>query len=506
MRRNRRFLIASSALLIGLSMACASTPARRAARRLPLTPCTLPGVDEQLVCGTYSVWEDRQARRGRKIDLNVVVVPAREPRPAAGAIFHFVGGPGGAATRRAGWYVDDPLRRTRDMVFIDQRGTGKSNGLDCEIGGDENTPGELGEIFPVADVKACRAKLEPSADLGLYTSTPAMDDYDEVRRWLGYEKITLVGGSYGSITAQTYMQRHPASVRAAYLRNVMSLERSALQDQAPNAQVTLDGMLAACAAEEACATAFPEVGAELPAVLDRLENAPAEVRVVHPLTHEEIEFTLRRDYLAEHLRRSLYYLSFARALPMAIHLAHGEPGAAPDYGPLSQLALLFDSSYSGIADGMLLTIYCSEDLPSFDPDAAIAAAEATIFGSYRIRQQIQACEHWPTGPVAKDFRHPRRLEIPTLLISGGLDPVNPPKYADQALSHLTNGLHLVIPDAHHGTSGLTKRECLWNVVEAFLERGTTDGLDTSCLESVHALPFLTDRADLEAHLEQLAGS
>lgn len=527
-RRGASVRLAPLVVLLALPLAgCRSTVdlAHVAARRPPLSPCQVEGTDERLLCGTYTVPEDRwadparsaqsgqsgqsagQAKGGRTIDLRVVVVPARAARPEPDAIFFFVGGPGGSATRRAPWHVDDPLRERRDLVFVDQRGTGGSNPLSCDLGaGGEGEPGELREIFPVEDVVACRESLSARADVRLYTTALAVDDIDEVRRWLGYERIDLVGGSYASVTVQTYLQRHPEAVRAAFSQAIISLEGSAIRDQARNAQETLDALLDACAADPGCGGAFPELRRELAELLERLERQPAPVAVTDPVTGEELRFDLRRDYLAEHLRRSLYFLDLARGLPMAIHLAHGGgdgiDGGAPDYGPLTAMALLFDHGYGGISDGMLLTVYCTEQMGTFDLDRALAEAETTVFGSFRLRQQIQACEHWPVGPLPEGFHSPRTVDVPTLLVSGELDPINPARYGEAALAHLSRGRHLIVPEAHHGLSGLVHAECVLGLQREFLERGSADGLDTSCLRTIHRQPFVTDREELDRILAE----
>lgn len=486
-----------------LCMGCtSSSPLRRAAERLPLAPCRVEGLEEKVLCGTYEVWEDRAARQGRKIPLHVVVIPSRAEPPEPDPIFHFAGGPGGAVTNWVRWSVDSPLRERRDLVFIDQRGTGRSNPLPCDLRPEDDgrERGELREIFPVARLEACRAELERHADLTLYTSELAMDDYDEVREWLGYGKINLTGGSYGSRTVQVYMQRHPETVRAAFASAIHDLRRSPLRDQAANAQATLVALFDACAAEAECGSAFPRLPAELDELLARLAEEPAVVEIVDPADGQPRRLRLHRDYVAERLRVSLYYLSFSRALPMAIHLAH-----QGDYEPLTQIGLLFDKSYSGVSYGMMLSVYCSEDMPAFDPDEAVAEAERTVFGSYRIRQQIQACEHWPSRRLPASFYTPRRLDVPTLFISGAHDPVNTAQYGEQAISDLPNGLHLVVADAHHGFGGLENQACAWQLEQEFLERGSVEGLDTSCIASMRRKPFFTERGALDKYISEVLG-
>jgi pimeloyl-ACP methyl ester carboxylesterase len=468
--------------------------------RQRLSPCHVDGVAEEVLCGTVEVWEDREAQRGRRLGLKVVVLPALGPEPAPDPIFFFAGGPGGAATQRAVYFSHRPdLRQARDIVLIDQRGTGGSNPLRCDFAtSSEPEDGRLPELFPAAAVEACRQQLSQRADLTLYTSTPAVDDYDEVRRRLGYERINLVGGSYGSRTAQLYLQRHPETVRAVALRAVMPLEHSALADQAANAQHTLEALFTACADEAACAAAFPELAARFAALLDSLTE-PRRVAITDPLTGEARTLVVSRDRLVESLRTLLYDLDSAHALPFALHRAAGG-----DLAPFAHLMALDDRGWGQLATGMLLSVYCGEDLPTFDVDAALKRAEATVFGAYRLRQQVEACAQWPQPPKPVSPFPPLAVDTPVLLVSGELDPVNPARYGEQIVARLPAGRHLVLPGAHHGLAGLTNPRCALDLEAAFLARGTAEGLDLSCLETVRPLPFLTDEAAFEALVEQWA--
>lgn len=199
----------------------------RPAARERLTPCAIEGVAEPLLCGTYAVWENRATRQGRKIDLHIVVVPSLAKDPALDPLFTFAGGPGDAASNgAAGWARDREIRAQRDIVMVDQRGTGSSHRLDCKVPRD---PGDVQAYFepslPAAEVKRCRAELDAIADLTQYTTSVAADDLDEVRAWLGYDKINLQGGSYGTRAAQVYLRRHGDHVRTATLIGVAGMEQ-----------------------------------------------------------------------------------------------------------------------------------------------------------------------------------------------------------------------------------------------------------------------------------------
>ncbi len=185
-----------------------------------LKPCRLAGIDEKLLCGQLTVPENRQTRVGRTIGLNVVVLPAFDQKTKAEPLFDLAGGPGAAATEGARFYAQQgkEYRRRRDVVLVDQRGTGRSNPLSMPT---KKTPQHyLSEMYPVDYVKSLRQTLEERADLTQYTTSIAMDDLDDVRDWLGYDRIHLLGTSYGTRAALVYMRQHPERVRTVTLFGV----------------------------------------------------------------------------------------------------------------------------------------------------------------------------------------------------------------------------------------------------------------------------------------------
>jgi pimeloyl-ACP methyl ester carboxylesterase len=228
---------------------------------LHLQPCSPGSYAKGALCGTYEVWEDRKAETGRKIGLNVVVLPARGANRAGDPVFWLEGGPGAAATdsaRDEAGGLFRAVRETRDLVFVDQRGTGGSNGLQCSFNDDPSQLRDfLGALFPREKVRACRERLEQRANLRLYTTPVAMDDLDEVREALGYDKINLAGASYGTFAAQIYMRQHPEHVRSAFLVGVATpnIKQPLLFPRA--AQLALDEVFKDCAADQDCHANFP---------------------------------------------------------------------------------------------------------------------------------------------------------------------------------------------------------------------------------------------------------
>jgi pimeloyl-ACP methyl ester carboxylesterase len=185
-------------------------PVRQQAK-IPLSDCGFATYTTEVLCGKLEVFEDPAARTGRKITLDIVLLPASDAAAEPEPIFSLAGGPGQGAARIAGAGEDalmSQLRRRRDLVFIDQRGTGSSQALHCNLSAEPaRLQSYFDELFPVAKVRACRAALEPKSDLRLYATPMAVADLEAARMALGYEKINLHGVSYGTLVALRYLKQ-----------------------------------------------------------------------------------------------------------------------------------------------------------------------------------------------------------------------------------------------------------------------------------------------------------
>jgi pimeloyl-ACP methyl ester carboxylesterase len=437
----------------------------------PVHPCKLPGVDEELLCGKLSVFENRQTRKGRKIELNVVVVPALEQKNKKEPLFELTGGPGVAATMSAYPYTTflREQRRQRDIVLVDQRGTGASNPLQC----DRSLKKSLDEMYPVEYVKSCRRKLERVADLTLYTTPIAMDDLDDVRAWLGYDKINLIGLSYGTRAALVYLRQHPERVRSAVLMGVAPTSARLPLYHTSNAERAVDLLFKECAANASCNKTYPNIDRQFREVLTRLEQKP--VRLKYGAGSIVVE--IRHDVFAEELRSRLYSPTEARRVPYVISEA-----AKGNFEPYLRLAIPPDPSSkvsSFIADGMYLSVTCAEDVPFIDPAEAERLNRGTFFGNYRVLQQRRACEHWPRGAISADYHKPTVASAPVLIIAGNMDPVTSPAWAKEVAAHLPNAQLWLIPHHAHAPVGLSNLNCLDRRILEFLDQ-PNKRLDLSC--------------------------
>ena len=456
-------------------------------KRVVLNDCQPPGVKGPAKCGTLEVYENRATKKGRMISLNILVLPAtgdkREPDPWV----YFSGGPGSAATEDAAGLADvfKRIREHRDMLFVDQRGTGKSNGLDCPMYNPDDLQSYLGYFFPVEDIRKCRPQLEAKADLTLYTTDIAIDDMDEVRAALGYEQLNLFGGSYGTRAALTYLKRYPKRVRTATLQGVAPPNEYMPLDFPLGNERALQGILAECAADEACNAAFPNLKDESKSLLAQLIKGPVEVEVQKPNSSERVKVKLSRDLAAEAIRYMLYNPVGASRVPLIIHLA-----AQGNFVPLTEAALRFRKLLVATGfNGMYLSVTCAEDLPWIKPGEGERMAANTFLGDYRLRQQREACALWPRATIAKDYSDSVRSDVPVLILTGELDPVTPPSNGDAVAKTLKNSLHIVVPHGAHGLGGLENIDCILRLTAEFVERGSTQGIDTSCVKTIRRKGF-----------------
>ncbi|HTS64698.1 MAG TPA: alpha/beta hydrolase [Candidatus Acidoferrales bacterium] len=436
-----------------------------AAQQTRPAPCRIPGVEGPALCAAYPVWENRASAAGRRIDLHVVILPALRKDHAPDPLFLLHGGPGAPATEFAAFYSRHPVRDRRDIVMIDQRGTGRSNPLDCDLYGD---PPDLRRVmtsqFPVDQVRACRERLEQSADLTQYTTAIAMDDVDEVRQWLGYGRINLWGGSYGTFAAQVYMRRHEPAVRAVVLEAVLPADEPAILHHASAGQRAIDLLI------ERTRSSYPYLRDDFAAMFELIRRG-AEVRV-HDRGGRVAAVRPSVEAVFEGIRHRLY-TDTGDTLAALVHRA-----ATGDLAPIVQAALDAQIAIdSRLSMGLNLSVTCSEDVPIIVPEMAARETAGTFLGDLRIRDQQAACAQWPRGDVPADLHVPVHSAVPVLLMSGYRDPVTPPAFAERVAAQLPNSLHVVFPDASHGSRG----ECGRDLMTSFLERGSVRGLDTSCV-------------------------
>lgn len=467
-----------------LSTACRSTDRQTPASTLSLASCRVKGLAAR--CGALEVFENREAGSGRKLSLSVVVLPALSASPQPDPVFFLAGGPGQAASDILPMVAPamEKVRRDRDLVFVDQRGTGRSHPLECEDDEKQPLAERLRTEFQETRLDECRRTLEKKADLRFYGTAIAVDDLDDVRQALGYERINLWGGSYGTRVGLAYLRRHPQHARTAVLDGVAPMSLLLPVEVAKDSERALTLLFEQCEQSPACAAAWPDLQARFDALLTRLEESPATTTVSDPLTGQTSEVTVTRDLFTRIVRALLYQSESTTLIPMTIARA-----AEGDFRPLVGQAELVRTMSEGLAAvGMHYSVLCTEDRPFFDLEGIDALTRGTFLGRGLVDEAIRACDRWPRGEVPPSFREPVASDVPVLLLSGELDPVTPPRWADDAARTLSRSTHVVVPATGHGTLGSA---CIRKLTAQFIAAGSLEGLDTGCDAEARRPPFFT---------------
>jgi pimeloyl-ACP methyl ester carboxylesterase len=391
------------------------------------------------------------------------------------------GGPGQSATRLAGQIHTffGRLQRTRDIVLVDQRGTGKSNPLDCRS--DAASLRELTESTDAALLRLRTCLEGYDADVRLYTTDIAMDDLDEVRAYLGYDRLNLYGGSYGTRAALVYLRQHGSHVRSLVLDGVAPTDMRLPLFTARDAQRALDRVLADCDADPSCRVAFPDLATRIRALLASLQDRPRQVRLVHPRTGVPEEVSVDARLVASLLFSALYSPLTSSIVPAVIDAAERN-----DFQILFALALAGDDASGNMSLGMQLSVLCTEDASRVSADDVSRATAGTVFGAHLAVGQLDACAMWPTRTLDAAYYQPVVSDVPALVLSGDVDPVTPPDWGEAVMRHLSRATHIVLPDTGHG---VVTTPCGNRLVTDFIEHGSIDGINADCVPSVRRPPF-----------------
>ena len=450
--------------------------------RLELETDVDPETGHKISKGTFAVYEDREAQRGRLIHLEVVILHATGPKKEPDPYFEFAGGPGGNIANSWKRFRESWIRKERDIVLVSQRGTGGDNRLDCpKAADDKDVQGYLDPLFREDIFKECRDKLSQDFDLSKYSTCLAADDINDIRRALDYDKINISGTSYGSRMGLVYMRRYPQTIRTAILSGLVPIAFRNPLYHSRNFHHAVRALFAECANDPECHAAYPDLEEEYLATLDRLDHAPTEVTIPHPDNQEPVTVLLDKNGFTEGLRTTMYSGTRTRLVPSLIHGAF-----LGDLRPFAERAV---GSSRGIrrslALGMLLSVICSEDMDRVTEEDIFEIATWTDAGDSRVRTQKAACEYWPRTDIPADYGDPVSVDVPVLILSGNVDPVTPPEWGEETARHLSNSLHLTAPGAH-GVGGT----CIQNIKQQFIKSGALEDLDISCISGLKPMKFI----------------
>ena len=468
--------------------AWADAPASRSFGALEFRHCTLSaeGLAQTVPaqCTTLTVPENRNRPDGRQLELAVAWIPARAKRPEPDPVIMLAGGPGQSARESfpavAGAFA--AINRRRDVILVDQRGTGGSAALRCvnEQGDAAVTDRDPRDLDAARDfARRCLESLR--YDARFFTTGAAVEDLEAVRLALGAPAVNLVAISYGTRVAQEYMRRYPESVRAAVMDGIVPPGLALGSEHARNLDEALRLQMQRCEADAACSARFPAPLSALENLRSELAEKPLSVKFRDPLTDELQEAELDAPTLGAVARMYSYSPQLTALLPLA--LANLASGDAEIF--MAQARMIESLVGEQITHGMQLSVLCSEDAPSLRVDPADAD---TLMGSSFVEFILAQCSVWPAGEVAENFHDALHGEHPALLLSGEFDPVTPPRYGERVVGTLSNGRHLVLRGQGHNvmTAG-----CAPGLMAAFIESADARSLDASCLEQLIYTPAFT---------------
>jgi pimeloyl-ACP methyl ester carboxylesterase len=445
----------------------------------------MTGID--LTCGFVEVPENRAKPDGRKIPVHFVRAGATGDAPLPDPIVYLGGGPGMHATLGANTMIWGNRARLvkRDLIVVDQRGTGHSNPLDCfdhgtDAGADVVRQLFSHDFFDAETFRACMQELLKKADLTQYTTTASVEDIEEIRRALGYEKINLSGGSYGTRWALEYMRRRPESVRSAVLYGVAPPSELLVERVARDFQRNLDALIVACESDDVCSREYPEFHEQLDRILQAVKEKPVEVTV--RVGDKKVPVTMNYEQLVTAMRFTFYSVHQAAALPSQVQAAAGG-----DYRPFADnLTATSIQLHNIVAEGLWASVKCAEELPFIDYERAKRLSGGTVLGTLRLESEREICSIWPRGAIPKDFNQPVESDVAALLIAGEFDPATPLDLAEETVRHLSNGLLVRVANrSHWGLRG----SCIDGIVDRFLETGSVEGIDVDCASKFERPPF-----------------
>ena len=449
-----------------------------------LKPCRQPGIPNEVLCGQLMRPLNPQDAHSQLIEIHYVVLPALSRQKYSDPIFFLAGGPGQSAIDLAPQLAALWGRRNtrRDVVLVDQRGTGRSAPLFCEEPGrsamaDQSLGPQVARLMTCRDELAKLPYVQGLSGLRWFTTSLAVQDLDAVRQQLGAPRVNLVGGSYGTRVALEWLRQFPDTVRRVVLDGVAPPDMALPDSSAQDARAALEALLTACEKEAACAKKYPSLRTDW----ERLwHSMPQRVTVAHPVDGQRETFTLTPDLLAAWVRGPLYVPSLASALPAALTQA-----VAGRWESLVGLSAVLSARQGAdqVAMGMHFSVVCAEDQPLVLRTAEPSGAEDWNRGAGELYAQV--CAKWPAGDVPASFKQVPASRSAVLILSGGLDPITPPRHGQRMAEALgPMARHVVVPQAGHGLMGLG---CLADVLMRFINEADDRAalaLNTACAEKI----------------------
>jgi len=442
-----------------------------------------PGIKAR--CGTLLRPLNPEDPASEQLELSVAIVPALNLEPKPDPLVPLAGGPGQGAIQFYSALASafEVVRRERDILLMDQRGTGGSARMDCPID-DDIVEGQFSDAVTIEYTESCLLQLPH--DPRYFTTSIAVSDLEALRLALGYPSLNLLGVSYGTRVAQHYARRYPESTRSLVLDGVVPPQVPLGPDIALEAQRAIDNILARCANDAACNKRFPDIQSSFRSLLVRLTDSPVAVEIPDPTTGQSIALDFGRNEFAAAIRLLAYQARSIALIPLLVDEAAK--------GNFSLLAAHFQMTVSSLVDtlalGMHNAVVCTEDVPFIDRSSFdYEELKSTYIGAFQLEALEAICSVWPAGPLDEGFATPLSTDIPVLLLSGEADPITPPRFAELAAVDLARARHLIGEKQGHGQ---IPTGCMPDIVADFVAAADPDAIDSDCLRMPFVMPFFLD--------------
>jgi pimeloyl-ACP methyl ester carboxylesterase len=477
-------------------LACGPQSAPRPKPTIDLFDCGAGIAD--LECGKLEVEENRDAPNGRTVTLQIAVARSTSRTPESDPVFLLAGGPGQGAAAIAPMILHkfDAIRSERDLVFVDVRGTGKSDALACEVEDPEDLEEVLGATLDLSGLADCLAAYDEDLDLRQYTSAAMADDLDEVRAALGYDQVNLMAISYGTALAQVWVRRHGEHIRSVVFDGAVPVDLEILHQMPANAEHALARVLADCREDKQCGARYPGLERKLAQVLVDLETNRKLEEFAHPRSGERVRVDITREGFVQVIHAVLYSDNTTALLPLLIESAY-----AGEYGPIAAMALRKAWLSKTLSMGLYLSVACAEQLDR--PKRSSLQGESSrrpavtgleVFDDHALAQLQQACARWPHAELPNAEFEPVHSGVPTLLLSGRYDPVTPAEFGAHLTASFTNSRHVVVEQASHGVWHFG---CAPDLIANFFATADPAAVDPSCFDMLTRSPvFLTPNGPL----------
>lgn len=472
------------ALLFTMPQLMAATQGKKIVGEMALEYCHIPNYSQEVLCGSYSVFEDRVAAKGRKIDIKFAVIPSVTEAKEADPLVFFAGGPGQGA-RDMGRFVSiafKEIHENRDVILIDQRGMGSSHPLTCEQPDDNSLSLSDEEMAKLMRDILTQCLSDLDADVTKYTQDLANQDIHDILKALDYSKVNLYGVSWGTRSALLYANQFPEQVRTVIMDGVAPLANKVPLYANEDAERAIQALFDDCMLDPDCQSAFPTLKQDFYEVLSSFGESGYQVTMNDANSGKPITFTITRNAFVNAVRNILYVPDYSRLIPIIIQQAK-----VKDFRALSGMTAAFGDG--GMALGAQMSVLCAEDISRITDQEIAEETNKGFVGNAFISFFKNGCSVWPKAPLPEIYNQNLSSKVPTLILSGAVDPVTPERWGEKMKELMTNSKHFVAANTGHNVG---PKGCAPDLMNQLVTQGNLDNIDGSCLEKINRPTFFVD--------------